>query len=168
MYYVIGVNGQQYGPVDEVVLKQWIGEGRVGAQSLSFRSGEASWMPLGERPDFKELFAQPAPAPAATAGTTGAPAAAMAPAAAPPAAPATAPVAAAVGPNQPKDWLVTLLLSIFLGTFGVDRFYMGYVGLGILKLITLGGCGIWWLVDVILIATGSMKDAQGRPLVKSV
>ncbi|MGE5345495.1 MAG: NINE protein [Acidithiobacillales bacterium] len=162
MYYVIGVNGQQYGPVDEAVLKQWIGEGRVGAQSLSFRSGEASWMPLGERADFKELFAQPAPAPAAAAGAAGAPAAAV------PAAPAVAPVAAAVGPNQPKDWLVTLLLSIFLGTFGVDRFYMGYVGLGILKLITLGGCGIWWLVDVILIATGSMKDAQGRPLVKSV
>ncbi len=160
MYYVIGVNGQQYGPVEEAVLKQWIGEGRVGAQSLSFRSGEASWMPLSERADFKELFAHPAPAPAAAPGATPAPAAA--------AQAAPAPAAAPVGPNQPKDWLVTLLLSIFLGTFGVDRFYMGYVGLGILKLITLGGCGIWWLVDVILIATGSMKDAQGRPLMKSV
>jgi len=157
MYYVIGVNGQQYGPVEEAVLKQWIGEGRVGAQSLSFRSGEASWMPLGERADFKELFTRPS----APVAATGAPSAA-------PAAPATAPVAAPVGPNQPKDWLVALLLSIFLGGLGVDRFYMGYVGLGILKLVTLGGCGVWWLIDVILIATGSMKDAQGRPLVKSV
>ncbi len=158
MYYVIGVNGQQYGPVDEAVLRQWIGEGRVGAQSLSFKSGEASWMPLGERADFKEQFAPGAPA-AAAPGAVAAPA---------PAPPQTPPAPAAAGPNAPKDWLVGLLLSIFLGTFGVDRFYMGYVGLGILKLVTLGGCGIWWLIDVILIATGSLKDAQGRPLVKSV
>lgn len=161
MYYVIGINGQQYGPVEEAVLRQWIGEGRVGAQSLSFRSGEASWMPLGERADFKELFARPAPAPAASPAAT----APVAPVQAPPGA---APAPAAVGPNQPKDWLVALLLSIFLGGLGVDRFYMGYVGLGVLKLLTVGGCGIWWLIDVILIATGSLKDAQGRPLVKSV
>jgi TM2 domain-containing membrane protein YozV len=68
--------------------------------------------------------------------------------------------------NQPeqREFMVALLLSIFLGSLGVDRFYMGYVGLGILKLLTAGGCGIWWLIDVILIATKSLRDANGQPL----
>ncbi|HYN42912.1 MAG TPA: TM2 domain-containing protein [Thermoanaerobaculia bacterium] len=65
-----------------------------------------------------------------------------------------------------KDWMTALLLSIFLGGIGVDRFYLGYTGLGILKLITCGGLGIWGLIDIILIATGKMKDAQGNELLK--
>ena len=63
-----------------------------------------------------------------------------------------------------KDWLSTLLISFFVGWFGIDRFYLGYTGLGILKLITFGGCGIWYLVDLILIAMGKLDDSQGRPL----
>lgn len=66
--------------------------------------------------------------------------------------------------GQQRDWLITLLLSIFLGSLGIDRFYLGYVGLGILKLITGGGFGLWWLIDVILVVMDKMRDADGRAL----
>ena len=51
------------------------------------------------------------------------------------------------------NWMLCLVMSVVFGALGVDRFLMGKIGTGILKLITFGGCGIWWLVDVIWIAT---------------
>lgn len=66
------------------------------------------------------------------------------------------------GTQERKDWLVALLLSALLGTLGIDRFYLGYVGLGVLKLLTGGGCGIWWLIDLILIAMNRLPDSNGN------
>ena len=65
-----------------------------------------------------------------------------------------------------KDWRTTLLLAVFLGSFGVHRFYTGYIAIGIAQLLTLGGCGIWATIDMILIATERFMDADGNPLIK--
>ena len=64
-----------------------------------------------------------------------------------------------------KDWTTLWILSILLGGLGVDRFYAGHIGLGVLKLLTLGGCGIWSLIDIILVAVGNFTDADGLPIV---
>lgn len=63
-----------------------------------------------------------------------------------------------------KSYTTALILSILLGTLGIDRFYLGYTGIGVAKLLTLGGCGIWALVDLILIAMRNVPDSDGRPL----
>lgn len=69
----------------------------------------------------------------------------------------------------PKDFVVAVLLSSFLGIFAVDRFYLGYTALGIAKLAVsictcfVGGI-IWQLVDFYLLLSGNMPDAYGRPL----
>ena len=65
-----------------------------------------------------------------------------------------------------KSKITALLLSIFLGSIGVDRFYLGYKGLGIVKLITCGGFGIWSLIDIILIAVDKLPTKDGQPLTK--
>jgi TM2 domain-containing membrane protein YozV len=70
------------------------------------------------------------------------------------------------GPVSDKQWIVALLLSFFLGFLGVHRFYTGHIGIGVIQLLTLGGCGIWALIDLILIIVGSYTDADGLPLKK--
>lgn len=60
-----------------------------------------------------------------------------------------------------RNWVVTLLLCFFLGSLGIHRFYAGKIGTGILMLITVGGFGIWTLIDFIIIIVGNFKDKEG-------
>ena len=66
-----------------------------------------------------------------------------------------------------KDWLITLLLVLFAGTFGIHHFYVGRTAKGIVYIFTLGFFGIGWLVDLILIVTKNFKDRDGRLVVNS-
>lgn len=70
---------------------------------------------------------------------------------------------APVDPNtSPKDWLTTLLLCFFAGGLGIHRFYVGKTGTGIIQLLTCGGCGIWTIIDFIVICIGNFTDAEGK------
>ena len=64
----------------------------------------------------------------------------------------------------PKKFITAWLFSLFLGTFGADRFYLGKVWTGFLKLATWGGLGIWYLIDLIIILAGSARDNNGLAL----
>jgi len=61
-----------------------------------------------------------------------------------------------------KSWGTALALSIFMGFLGADRFYVGRFELGALKLLTVGGFFVWWVIDVLLAAAERMKYGSGR------
>jgi len=70
------------------------------------------------------------------------------------------------GSGENKEWLTTLLLCLFLGGLGGHRFYTGHTGIGIVQLLTLGGCGLWALIDLIMIVTGKFTDSEGNLIEK--
>jgi TM2 domain-containing membrane protein YozV len=74
-----------------------------------------------------------------------------------------------ISPTIAKDnrWLTCVLLCWFLGIFGVHRFYLGKTTTGILQLCTLGGFGIWWLIDFVMIITGNFEDSEGNVIKNS-
>ncbi len=68
--------------------------------------------------------------------------------------------AAASGPG--KSQIVALILCILVGPLGIHRFYLGYPLEGVLMLLTVGGCGIWWIIDLIRIVTGDLQPFDGE------
>ena len=59
-------------------------------------------------------------------------------------------------------FFLDVLLCFFLGGFGIHSFYSGKTAIGVVQLLTAGGCGIWWLVDFIMIVCGSYRDGEGK------
>lgn len=76
-------------------------------------------------------------------------------------------VSKATATQPDTSYITATYFSLFLGFLGVDRFYMGQVFLGVVKLLTLGGFGIWWLIDLIWIALGNAKTKNGTRLVRT-
>jgi len=70
--------------------------------------------------------------------------------------------------DERKSWTTTFFLCVLLGSLGAHRFYTGKIGTGLLMLFTLGGLGIWRLVDFIMIITGGFTDKNGMPLVRII
>jgi len=66
--------------------------------------------------------------------------------------------------TSPKSRLAALLLCLFLGLLGAHRFYVGKIGTAVLQIFTLGGLGIWWLIDLLTILMGSFTDSEGEPV----
>ncbi|MCI0744773.1 MAG: NINE protein [Verrucomicrobia subdivision 3 bacterium] len=140
MYKIIGGDGQQYGPVTESQIRDWVVAGRANGQSLAQAEGSLEWKPLSSFSEFSDL-ASLAIAPPLIAAT-----------------------------DQRKSKLVAGLLGLLIPWSGVHRFYLGYVAIGVAQLLvsilTCGLGSIWGFIEGILILVGSgiTTDADGRPL----
>ena len=140
-YKMIGGDGREYGPVSVEQVRQWIAEGRANAGTHVLEEGAAEWKPIAA---VAELSA--------------------------PAAPAVPPPLPPPPAAEPKSKIAAGLLGIFLGGFGLHRFYLGYTGIGVAQLIvnaltcwTVGS--IWGFIEGLLIFVGVIdKDAAGIPL----
>lgn len=190
-YFVIGGDGQRYGPADIDALVQWAREGRlVGETTLIERgtdrqlradsitaisvalqrlSGITPPASVEPRSDFSReaptMSVAPSPRPAAPP---------------PPPPPSAQPIVSrsreVINDNSSRSRLAAGLLGIFLGGLGIHRFYLGYKGMGLLMLLLSLGLGtltggvtcsfvhLWGLIEGIVILSGGFKDADGRPL----
>lgn len=138
-YFYVDANNQSVGPYPLDVMQALRVAGTVKEDTLVCEEGGSEWKPCGQ-----VMVAPSPPTPPAI------------PTPAPPTEGTSAPAA------SKKSYLATWLLCLFLGYFGIHRFYVGKIKLGLLQLFTLGACGVWVLVDLILILANAMRDGEGR------
>lgn len=148
MWFLKSEEGEDFGPVPKSELDAWHAEGRITADCQLLREGSDEWQWAGEV--FADLNddAGTKPAPAVSTPAKSNPSAS----------------AKDDGPSSTRLRIVAGLLGIFLGPLGIHRFYLGYWVLGLAMLATGGGCGIWSLIDAVLVLLGKVPDADGRRL----
>lgn len=134
--------GDEFGPAPRGELEQWKAEGRITAECQLLLEGSDQWQWASDV--FADLAEEEPPATKVSKSQL--------------------PQPADEGPPSSRSRLVAGLLGIFLGPLGIHRFYLGYWVIGLLMLLTAGGCGIWSLVDAILVFVGRVNDADGRRL----
>lgn len=168
MYSVIGTDGQTYGPVELETLKYWCLEGRVTSETRIVDPIDGITKRAADLPEVNQHLRPPVtPTAVRTPSYTN----------------FEIPNYNYSLPTSPyphptfyatpaKSKLVAILLAFFLGALGVHRFYLGHIGTGLAMLLitvlSLGSLafitGIWAIVDIVLISTGAIPDAQRRPL----
>lgn len=178
-WHYMDVDGQQQGPATLAKMKQLVQSGAIVKETQVWKEGMSEWQPLSTTELAKMVPLPPTPTQdSLPSGETCCPKC------------ASSEVSAnrkgyslgsglvgahkvlltclhcgyqwKAGSTTPssKNFYVVLFLSVQLGLFGVDRFYLGHVNRGLLKLLTFGMCGWWWVADVILLLTGQMTDSN--------
>jgi TM2 domain-containing membrane protein YozV len=133
MYRVIGINGQQYGPVPADQLRRWLTDNRVNAQTLVQPEGAQDWKPLSAIEEFAPDLKAAPPPPLSPAGPQ----------------PPTA-VDPAIGARASTK-LPAGICGILLGALGIHKFILGYTGAGlIMLLVSLLTCGLAWPIMHII------------------
>lgn len=158
-WFLKSEEGEDYGPVPRDELDGWYAEGRITIDCQLLREGTEQWQWAGDV--YAELNAAEPQAPADPTPVVGAKAQQKSRAKRPQ---QTAEAPADEGPPSSRSRMVAGLLGIFLGPLGTHRFYLGYWVLGLAMLATGGGCGIWSLIDAVLVLIGKVPDVDGRRL----
>lgn len=169
MYTIFGADGNEYGPVEKEVLIEWAQQGRVIERTMLLEHATSRKFLACDLPELAAVFNAPPQIDLPVPPPTG-----VSPYAAYPAYPAYNPYNPYAISYRKK--VTAGLLGIFLGCFGVHRFYLGYTGIGMLQLLlstvfAFFTCGLtffpavlWGLIEGILCFTGSIPDAEGRRL----
>ena len=134
--YQVSRDGQTFGPYGREALIRYYDEGRILPTDYVLSPGAAEWVAAAE---LQELAARAAPPPP--------------------------PPGRARGPDvSDRKILPAVLLCWLLGVFGAHRFYVGKVGTAVLMILTIGGLGIWVVIDLVILIVGGFTDAEGRKI----